>query len=163
MKNTLLIISIFTALVSCAQQTNTSSEEKKKLDKPYSQYTSDDWKQVLSDEEYYILREKGTERAFTGDLLDNKKKGTYVCAGCSTPLYSSETKFKSGTGWPSFYDAIDGNVGEVPDNSYGMSRVEIICNTCKGHLGHVFTDGPQPTGLRHCVNSLSLDFEETNE
>lgn len=163
MKKTLLIISLFSSLMSCAQRTATTSEEKKKIDKPYAEYTSEDWKQALTDEEYYILREKGTERPFTGDLLDNKKKGTYVCAACSTPLYDSKTKFKSGTGWPSFYDAIDGNVGEVPDNSYGMTRVEIVCNTCKGHLGHVFTDGPKPTGLRHCVNSLSLDFEEADE
>jgi peptide-methionine (R)-S-oxide reductase len=133
---------------------------KKDSIKDFNSLTETEWKEILTDQEYYILREKGTERAFTGDLLNNKRKGTYVCSGCSTPLYKSETKFKSGTGWPSFYDIIDGNVLSVKDNSYGMQRTEVVCATCKGHQGHVFSDGPQPTGLRYCINSVSIKFIE---
>lgn len=121
--------------------------------------TSAEWKADLTDDEYYILRESGTERAFTGDLLENKASGVYTCAGCGLPLFMSDTKFKSGTGWPSFYASIAaGNVDEKADRSYGMVRTEIHCGRCDGHLGHVFDDGPRPTGLRYCVNSLSLDF-----
>lgn len=120
-----------------------------------------EWKKELSDEEYYILREKGTERAHTGDLLHNKKKGTYTCAACELPLFDSSTKFESGTGWPSFYAPVASeNVGELEDRKYGMVRTEVVCGRCDGHLGHVFNDGPKPTGLRYCMNSVSLDFVE---
>lgn len=122
--------------------------------------TDAEWKAQLSEEEYYILRKKGTERSFTGDLLENKATGTYTCSGCELPLFESDTKFKSGTGWPSFWKAIEGNVAEDVDNTHGMRRVEILCNRCDGHLGHVFDDGPKPTGLRYCVNSVSLNFVE---
>ncbi|MEO0403618.1 MAG: peptide-methionine (R)-S-oxide reductase MsrB [Bacteroidota bacterium] len=121
--------------------------------------TDAEWKEILSPEEYYILRQAGTERAFTGDLWNNKQKGTYVCAGCGLPLFHSDTKFASGTGWPSFFEPIEsGVVTEIADYSHGMARVEVVCSRCGGHLGHVFEDGPNPTGLRYCINSASLDF-----
>jgi peptide-methionine (R)-S-oxide reductase len=121
--------------------------------------TPEQWKGVLTPEEFYILREQGTERAFTGDLWDHKADGVYICAGCGLPLFDSETKFKSGTGWPSFYQPIaDNRVLDKTDRSYGMIRVENVCKRCGGHLGHVFPDGPKPTGMRFCINSASLDF-----
>ena len=124
-------------------------------------YLEKDWKKVLTDEQYKILREKGTEPAFTGKYVDNKKDGTYVCAGCGNALFSSKTKFDSGSGWPSFWDAIsEGSVDLKSDNSLGMRRVEVVCSKCGGHLGHVFDDGPEPTGKRFCINSLSLNFKE---
>lgn len=119
-----------------------------------------EWKAKLTPEEFHILREAGTERAGTGKLLKNKANGVYTCAACGAPLFDSETKFESGTGWPSFHTPIqDGRVAEHSDDAYGMSRVEVRCARCNGHLGHVFKDGPKPTGLRYCINSVSLDFE----
>lgn len=126
--------------------------------------TADQWQAELTDKEFYILREKGTERAFTGRYHDSKSDGVYVCAGCGVPLYDSKTKFDSGTGWPSYYEAIVADhVGENVDTSHGMRRVEIVCGRCDGHLGHVFPDGPKPTGQRHCVNGYSLRFIERSE
>ena len=123
--------------------------------------TDAEWKETLSPEAYHVLREQGTERAFTGEYWNNKEKGTYLCRACSLPLFSSDTKFKSGTGWPSFYQPIDkAHIEEEIDNSYGMRRVEIHCARCGGHQGHVFPDGPKPTGLRYCINSVSLKFEK---
>lgn len=120
-----------------------------------------EWKTELSPQAFKVLREQGTERAFTGAYWNNKKKGIYFCGGCDAPLFSSETKYRSGTGWPSFYEPIfSGNVKEKTDTSYGMKRVEVVCARCDGHLGHVFPDGPEPTGLRYCLNSVSLKFEE---
>jgi len=105
------------------------------------------------------LREKGTERPFTSPLNDNKEEGIYVCAACDTPLFSSETKYESGSGWPSFFTPIgEKSVEEIVDNSHGMSRTEVVCRTCGGHLGHVFNDGPKPTGLRYCMNGVALKF-----
>lgn len=119
-----------------------------------------EWKAHLDPLAYDVLREKGTERAFSGKYHDNKKAGIYSCAGCGLSLFSSETKFDSGTGWPSFYAPLDKtHVEEDTDVSYGMKRVEVLCRRCSGHLGHVFDDGPQPTGLRYCMNSVSLTFE----
>ena len=119
------------------------------------------WRDKLSPEEYRICREKGTERPFTGALLDNKEKGTYLCKCCKTELFDSGTKFDSGSGWPSFYaEHSTGVIAEHRDTTHGMIRTEITCGHCGCHLGHVFTDGPQPTGLRYCVNSASLDFQK---
>lgn len=126
--------------------------------------TEAEWKKELSPEEYYVLREKGTERAFTSPLNDNKEKGIYFCAACGNPLFSSETKFKSGTGWPSFYAPIDdNNVDTEKDKSFGMVRTEVHCNRCGGHLGHIFNDGPEPTGLRYCINGVALDFDKKED
>lgn len=122
------------------------------------------WKDKLTDEEYHVLRNKGTERPFTGKYNMHFEKGTYVCRGCGAELFDSSTKFDSGCGWPSFDKAIEGAIRYEPDNSLGMRRIEIICNNCDGHLGHVFDDGPTETGQRYCVNSVSLDFNpKTNK
>lgn len=120
-----------------------------------------DWEEVLTDEEYRILRESGTEPRFSGELVDEKKDGDYNCAGCGSLLFESDYKFSSGTGWPSFYDVAESeNIATEVDKSHGMKRIEVKCNECDGHLGHVFEDGPEPTGKRYCINSAALEFEE---
>lgn len=122
--------------------------------------SEEEWKEILDDNEFYILRQEGTERAFSGDLWDHKEEGVYTCAGCGLPLFASDTKFKSGTGWPSYYQPIaESHVGTHEDRAFGMIRTEVHCARCGGHLGHIFNDGPPPTGLRYCINSASLDFE----
>ncbi|SDX86241.1 peptide-methionine (R)-S-oxide reductase MsrB [Halobellus clavatus] len=117
------------------------------------------WRDRLTEEEYEILRERGTEPKFSGDYLDQKDDGSYRCAGCQAELFDSETKYDSGSGWPAFFDAAEGAIETETDTRHGMRRVEVLCRNCGGHLGHVFEDGPDPTGKRYCINSAALEFD----
>ena len=129
-----------------------------KISKP-----DEEWKKILTSEQFDVCRKKGTEKAFTGIYWDTKDNGTYKCSCCGTKLFSSDTKFDSGTGWPSFFKPLDKeNIEYVEDNSFGMKRVEVNCKKCGGHLGHVFDDGPDPTNMRYCINSVSLDLDKSN-
>ena len=121
--------------------------------------TDDEWKSTLSPEQFYVLRQHGTERAGTSPLNYEKRSGTFRCAACGQPLFTADTKFESGTGWPSFDKPVPGAVAESEDTSYGMRRIEVHCSRCGGHLGHVFPDGPPPTGLRYCINGVATSFQ----
>ncbi|WP_304237526.1 peptide-methionine (R)-S-oxide reductase MsrB [Jiulongibacter sediminis] len=160
MKN--LIFLFVLGLLSC----NSSAQKGASVDRSNCDIekvtkTDAEWKNQLNDLQYRVARQAGTERAFTGIYWDNKKEGIYNCIGCGLPLFDSKTKYKSGTGWPSYYQPIDPcNVKIIRDTSLGMVREEVVCARCDSHLGHVFPDGPKPTGLRYCMNSASLSFVE---
>jgi len=154
----LILVIIGTYTLSACGQTNSP---KKTMENFPVQKTEAEWKKELGPEAYVVLREKGTERAFTGPYWDNHEPGIYKCNGCHSPLFSSDQKFDSGTGWPSFFDIVKGGkVKTITDKSHGMTRTEVVCGNCGGHLGHVFDDGPKPTGLRYCINGVSLEFEK---
>jgi peptide-methionine (R)-S-oxide reductase len=148
-------------LASCAngqKKAQTPATEVSSVEKINN--TEEEWKAQLTEEEFYVIREEGTERPFTSPLNNVKEEGIFYCKACELPLFSSETKFESGTGWPSFYQPLSPKyVNEVKDSSLGMVRIEVECSRCGGHLGHVFNDGPKPTGLRYCMNGVSLSFK----
>jgi peptide-methionine (R)-S-oxide reductase len=155
-----------------AKQTNTINMDSAKNTNPVFSKTdtakveisNEEWKKILPNDVYNIAREKGTERAFTGKYWDHKEGGTYYCQACGNPLFNSNGKFESNCGWPSFFEPISkGSIIYAPDNTYGMKRTEVMCGKCKAHLGHVFDDGPPPTGLRYCINSVILDFEKAKD
>jgi peptide-methionine (R)-S-oxide reductase len=165
------------ATQGCYSQ-NTSSQKKSAMDSANSKknpvysntdttkvvLTDDEWKKMLSPEVYHVARQKGTERPYTSPYETSHEVGTYYCAVCGNALFKSDTKFESGCGWPSFYEPISkGSIIYTPDNTYGMSRTEVMCGRCKSHLGHVFEDGPPPTGLRYCINGVVLDFKKAQE
>ncbi|ELZ05339.1 methionine-R-sulfoxide reductase [Natrialba chahannaoensis JCM 10990] len=127
---------------------------------PTTDKTDAEWRAELDEEEYRILREAGTEAPFSGEYVDHKADGSYECAGCGAELFDGDTKYDSGCGWPSFYDVDDDRIETRLDTSHGMQRTEVLCANCGGHLGHVFEDGPEPTGKRYCINSVALDFED---
>ncbi len=124
--------------------------------------TAKEWQEQLSEEEFHVCRQSGTEAPFSGKYYNNKENGTYDCICCGSPLFTSETKFDSGTGWPSYYETVEDSVREIKDQMHGMMRVEVRCASCDSHLGHVFPDGPEPTGQRYCINSVSLQFKGEN-
>lgn len=150
------------ALTSCARTGTVDVASTGNSAFPNSEWrdlSKDEWKARLSDKAFYVLREEGTERAFTSPLNDEKREGTFHCAGCDLPLFQSSTKYDSGTGWPSFYDVIEGAIGTKDDNKLFYTRTEYHCARCLGHQGHVFEDGPAPTGLRYCNNGVALTFK----
>ena len=173
MHNKIIFLFFILIMGACqAQKTSTSTITKEiqtwPLEYPNEvvriEKTDQEWKTSLTAMEYYVLREKGTERSFTGPFVKNKKQGIYTCGGCGLPLFESKTKYKSGTGWPSYFQPIkEAYIKEDVDYNIGAKRVEVMCARCEGHLGHVFPDGPKPTGLRYCINGASLDFVEQKD
>jgi peptide-methionine (R)-S-oxide reductase len=171
MKRLLALLLLATAFQQCSysQSKNKMSTEKKhpvysNTDTTRVTVSNQEWQKVLPADVYAVARERGTERPWSSPLEDNKEKGTYYCAVCGNALFVSDTKFESGCGWPSFYQPVSkGSVIYVPDHEYGMERTEVQCGRCKSHLGHVFNDGPKPTGLRYCINGVVLDFKKAQE
>ncbi len=158
-----LLLGLFLAtLESCAQNNQTTKSSNPMNNEQFSvKKSEEEWRKALTPEAYQVLREKGTERPFSGKYYTLTDKGTYSCAACGETLFSSTTKFDAGCGWPSFYEALDKTkIKENRDTSHGMIRIEVVCAKCGGHLGHVFDDGPNPTGLRYCINSVSLEFKK---
>ena len=156
----LILTLMMVAMFVFGQKTNNSMVKDQKEENK----TEEQWKQELTNEQYQVMRQCGTEPAFTGKYYNFKEKGEYLCAACGQKLFRSNTKYNSGSGWPSFYQPINNtNIDEKKDNTLGMERTEIVCSNCGSHLGHVFNDGPNPTGLRYCVNSISLDFQPVSD
>lgn len=159
----ILLISLIITTISLMQEkkSDKSAVQKGKTMKGKILKSENEWKEILNPEQYHVLREKGTERPFTGEYWNFDEKGNYKCAACGQILFNSDTKFDAGCGWPSFYDVVNNkNVVLKDDFSFGMHRIEVMCGNCQGHLGHLFDDGPKPTGQRYCINSISIKFEK---
>jgi peptide-methionine (R)-S-oxide reductase len=162
----LMMAFLFQQCYSQSDKTKNTNMENKNVhpDSSLANRTDEEWKKLLPSDVYYVARQKGTERAFTSKFEHSKDIGTYYCAVCGNPLFRSDTKFESGCGWPSFYEPISKtSIIYIKDNSFGMERTEVECGNCKSHLGHVFDDGPPPTGLRYCINGVVLDFKKAQE
>ena len=162
----LALLTLTVSVMSCQTKTAKTVQKEQQTAPRADQVVKSEaeWRQELNDLEFKVLRKEGTERAFTGDLWDHKEDGIYTCRGCQLPLFDSATKYKSGTGWPSYYQPLnDTCIAEDTDHHLGYARTEVHCARCGGHMGHVFSDGPEPTGLRYCINSVSLDFVNREE